>query len=324
MKRHIMPAFYAVFLTLTATLFLTACCNKKEQAESEPIPPAPDYADNSQWYIQDRNAAVDVFYIISTETGDYTTADGQVCHYADTRNDTIRAYMQSEMTGVDDLLCGDLNYFSPYYRQCTLESFVDETLANERMKMPMEDVRRSFDYYIKKLNHGRPFILMGFSQGAAAVVDLLKQMPDSVYSRMVAAYVFGWRVTDSDMAGTSHFRPALDSNDLGVTICYNSVRDNSCAIPLISDGNRIAINPVNWCTDATPATLVSPISPDTVTATLDTVSKLLIVSGYTPDDYMIPLIGRDGNYHKLEISLYCQVLQRNIALRARTFVQIEN
>lgn len=324
MKRHIRPASYAVFLTLAATLFLTACCNKKEQAESEPIPPAPDYADNSQWYIQDRNAAVDVFYIISTETGDYTTADGQVCHYADTHNDTIRAYMQSEMTGVDDLLCGDLNYFSPYYRQCTLESFVDEALANERMKMPMEDVRRSFDYYLKNLNHGRPFILMGFSQGAAAVVDLLKQMPDSVYNRMVAAYVFGWRVTDSDMAGTGHFRPALDSNDLGVTICYNSVRDNSCAIPLISDGNRIAINPVNWRTDATPATLVSPISPDTVTATLDTVSKLLIVSGYTPDDYMIPLIGRDGNYHKLEISLYRQVLQRNIALRARTFVQIEN
>ena len=320
MKRHIRHSFYAVFLTLTATLFLTACCNNTEQAESEPIPPAPDYADNSQWYIQDRNAAVDVFYIISTETGDYTTADGQVCHYADTRNDTIRAYMQSEMTGVDNLLCGDLNYFSPYYRQCTLESFVDEALANERMKMPMEDVRRSFDYYLKNLNHGRPFILMGFSQGAAAVVDLLKQMPDSVYSRMVAAYVFGWRVTDSDMAGTGHFRPALDSADLGVTICYNSVRSADCEIPLISGGNRIAINPANWRTDATPATITTPLSPDTLTIALDTISKLLVVDGYSREDYILPLIGREGNYHCLEISMYQSFLKRNIALRAERYV----
>ena len=318
-----MKRFSISSLTAICVVLLVGCC-RKAVPQDEVMPSVPDYADSTQWHVAFRNAPVDVFYIISTETGDYATSDGQICHYADTYVDSLRQPMLSEMAGVDELLCGNLNYFSPYYRQCTLESFVDEALANERMKMPMEDVRRSFDYYLKNLNHGRPFILMGFSQGAAAVVDLLKQMPDSVYSHMVAAYVFGWRVTDSDMAGTSHFRPALDSNDLGVTICYNSVRDNSCATPLISDGNRIAINPVNWCTDATPATLVSPISPDTVTATLDTVSKLLIVSGYTPDDYIIPLIGRDGNYHKLEISLYRQVLQRNIALRARTFVQIEN
>jgi len=35
-------------------------------------PAEPDYRDSTQWYITDRGAAADVFYIISTETGDYT------------------------------------------------------------------------------------------------------------------------------------------------------------------------------------------------------------------------------------------------------------
>ncbi|MBR4804139.1 MAG: DUF3089 domain-containing protein [Bacteroidales bacterium] len=314
-----MKRFSISSLTAICVVLLVGCC-RKAVPQDEVMPPVPDYADSSQWHIAFRNAPVDVFYIISTETGDYATADGQICHYADTYVDSLRQPMLSEMTGVDELLCGNLNYFSPYYRQCTLESFTSDSLAQARFALSMKDVGNAFDYYIKNKNNGRPFILMGFSQGAMAVIELLKQMSDEVYSRMVAAYVFGWRITDNDLAQTSHIRPALDSADLGVTICYNSVRDNSCAIPLISDGNSIAINPVNWRTDATPATLVSPISPDTITATLDTISKLLVVDGYSREDYILPLIGREGNYHCLEISLYQSFLKRNIALRAERYV----
>ena len=136
----------------------------------------------------------------------------------------------------------------------------------------------------------------------------------------MADYVIGWRVTDDDLAETDYIRPAQDSTDVGVTICYNSVRDNSCAIPLLSEGNRMAINPVNWHADATPATLVSPISPDIVTVTLDTNTLLLNVDGYSRTDYVLPLIGKEGNYHSLEISLYRDCLRRNVALRAERFL----
>lgn len=316
MKRFSISSLTAICVVL---LLVVGCC-RKAVPQDDVIPPVPDYADSTQWHVAFRNAPVDVFYIISTETGDYATTDGQICHYADTHVDSLRQPMLSEMTGVDKLLCGNLNYFSPYYRQCTLESFTSDSLARARFALSMEDVGNAFDYYIKNKNNGRPFILMGFSQGAMAVIELLKQMNDEVYSRMVAAYVLGWRVTNNDLAQTSHIRPALDSADLGVTICYNSVRSVDCEIPLISGGNRIAINPVNWHTDATPATFVSPISPDTLTITLDTISKLLVVDGYTREDYILPLIGREGNYHCLEISLYQNFLKRNIALRAERYV----
>ena len=134
----------------------------------------------------------------------------------------------------------------------------------------------------------------------------------------MAAYVLGYKVTVTN----SHIRPAKDSADLGVTICYNSVRDNSCAIHLLSEGNLMSINPVNWHTDTTPALLVDPRYGDTLTVTLDTTSLLLLIDGYTRDDYMLPLIGCEGNYHCLEISLFCDLLRRNIALRASKATRI--
>ena len=279
-------------------------------AKGDYMPEEPDYGDTTQWYVRDRGAAVDVFYIVSTECGDYS-AGGRPCHYADTRNDSLRELLRGEMAGVDRLLAGDLNFYSPYYRQVTMQTFTSDSLVEARMPVAYGDVRKAFAQYRDSLGGGRPFILAGFSQGAMAVVDLLKTMDDSTYSRMVAAYVIGYKVTDTG----AHIRPARDSADLGVTICYNSVRDNSCAIPLLSEGNLMAINPVGWRTDATPARLVDPRHCDTLTVTLDTNTLLLHVDGYRRNDYMLPLIGCEGNYHCLEISLYSECLRRNIALR---------
>lgn len=301
MKRYLYQA-----LVLAAAL---AACSPK----GETIPEEPDYADTTQWYVADRDAAVDVFYIVSTECDDYTLG-GKPMHYADTRNDSIRALLYGEMVGVDRLLSGELNYYSPYYRQVTMETYTSDSLVDARMPLAYGDVRRAFDYYMEHYNNGRPFILAGFSQGAMAVVDLLNEMADSTYSRLVAAYVIGYKVTDTN----AHIRPAKDSADLGVTICYNSVKDNSCAVPILSDGNLVAINPVSWSTDATPATLIDPRYGDTLTVTLDTTSLLLHIDGYMRNDYMLPLIGCEGNYHCLEISLFSDVLRRNIALRAKS------
>ena len=289
-------------LLICCILSIFAACTPKNDI----IPAEPDYGDTAQWYISDRGAAVDVFYIVSTECDDYGN-----CHYADTRNDSIRGLLYGEMAGVDKLLAGDLNYYSPYYRQVTMETYTADSLVEARMPLAYSDVRKAFAYYLEHYNQGRPFVLAGFSQGAMAVVDLLKEMDDETYSRLVAAYVIGYKVTETN----AHIRPAMDSSDLGVTVCYNSVRDNSCAIPLLSDGNLMSINPVNWHTDATPAILVDPHHGDTLTVTLDTTTLLLHIDGYTHDDYMLPLIGREGNYHCLDLSLFADCLRENIRLR---------
>jgi hypothetical protein len=55
---------------------------------------------------------------------------------------------------------------------------------------------------------------------------------------------------------------------------------------------------------------------DTMTVRLDTASGLLLVQGFTAQDYILPLLGVDGNYHTREIWLYRDQLRENIARRA--------
>ena len=306
-------------------MMITACGNKTLSVENERVPEAPDYQDSSQWYVTDRQASADVFYIISTETGDYMLPNGEIGHYADTYNDSLRAPLYGEMLGVDTLVSGKLNYYSPYYRQCSLQSFENDSLATTRMPLAMEDVRRAFDYYLKHQNNGRPFILAGFSQGAHIMLELLKEMDDDTFQRMIAAYAIGITISETH----PHIVPAKGADDTGVTICYNSVRDTNCVMRNWTK-SLVNINPVNWRTDSMSATLITEPSPllpvseqkkDTMTVHLDTASGLVIVKGYTAKDYVLPLLGIEGNYHTREIWLYRDQLRDNMMLRATAFIE---
>lgn len=293
------------------------------------LPAMPDYNDSTQWYVQDRHAPADIFYIISTESGDYLMPDGQICHYADTYNDSVRVALTGEMVGVDHLLSGELNYYSPYYRQCTLQTFTADSLVAERLPLALEDVSRAFNYYLKHENQGRPFVLAGFSQGAMAVLHLLQEMDSTTFARMITAYVIGANIPQTLLDSCPRIVPASSADDTGVTICYNSVRDPSSVVHLIGDDNVVAINPVNWYTDDTPASLVTEPSPfkpeaeqktDTITVRLDPATHLLLVNGFTGTDYVLPLIGKEGNYHSREIWLYRKQLRENIALRTWVYL----
>ena len=318
MIRRVNMFLQLLALALVVTGAETLC--QSHESGMAAIPKEPDYHDLTQWYITDRKADADVFYIISTETGDYVLPNGETCHYADTYNDSLRAPLYSEMHGVDTLLSGRLNFFSPYYRQCSLQSFVNASLEAERMPLPLGDVRRAFQYYLEHLNNKRPFILVGFSQGAYIMVELLKEMDDETFKRMTAAYAIGIPIRESH----PHIVAAKGADDTGVTICYNSVRDISCAMAGWEKSD-VAINPVNWRTDGTSALLITEPSPllpiaeqkkDTMSVSLDVASGLLIVEGYTAKDYVLPLIGKEGNYHSREIWLYRDQLRENMAHRA--------
>ena len=316
-----------MLLPLMAGLLALTACSTRQMADGY-IPAEPNYDEASQWYITDRQGEADIFYVISTETGDYpSAADGSLCHYADTYADSLRLPMLSEMEGVDTLLSGRLNFYAPYYRQCSLQSFESDSLARQRLLLATDDVRRAFAYYLKHQNHGRPFVLAGFSQGALIALELLREMDDATYARMVAAYIIGTNISQEMLDSVPRIHPAQRADDTGVTICYNSVRDASCTL---WPRSAVAINPVNWRTDDTEATLMTEPTPllpvdqqkkDTLKVHLDTTSNLLFVSGYTATDYVLPLIGCEGNYHSREIWLYRDQLRENIQRRVSAFRQ---
>ena len=292
-----------------AVLAVVVSCGPRER-----IPEAPDYTSPEAWYVTGRGADVDLFYISSTETFD-TSEGRKLYHYAQAADSASCPGMRAEMEGVDRILGGDLNFYSPFYRQVTMETYADTALISSRFPLAMEDVRAAFRYYVDELSGGRPFVLAGFSQGGEALVELLKELPDSLQSRLVAAYVLGWKITAEDLAAGSAIRPAQGADDTGVTICYNSVENPSAANPIVSGGNTVAINPVNWRTDATPAVLF-----DTLTVTLDPGTKLLLVDGYEGTGYAWKPYFEDGCYHTFEIRWYGGCLRENIATRCEAYL----
>ena len=281
-------------------------------APRERIPDAPDYASPEAWYITDRGADVDIFYISSTETFD-TQVGRTLYHYAQAADSAACPGMRAEMQGVDQILGGDLNFFSPFYRQMAMETYQDTTLVDSRFQLTMEDVRAAFKYYVDELSDGHPFVLAGVSQGGEALVELLKELPDSLRPRLVAAYILGWHIRPEDLSAPA-IQPAQGADDIGVTICYNSVADPAAACDFVSGGNTVAINPVNWCTDATPAVLF-----DSLTVTLDPASKLLVVDGFEGTGYAWKPYFEDGCYHTFEIRWYGGSLRENIATRCDAY-----
>lgn len=306
------------FWLIGACLGVTCCAGGPTQY----IPQAPDYADTTMWITEDGDTTgtgADVFYVVSTWEEDWKTADSTICHYADVWNPTHREHMAMEINKVAAYMSPGNRFYAPYYRHTTIEAFMlnNEDSTKARARMAMDDVCKAFDYFQAHRDTKRPLIIAGFSQGGMAVVELLKHIDDAAYNQLAAAYVLGYKVTPDDTLKTKHIKAAQGETDTGVTICYNTVKDVKYIKPILG-ATCIGINPVNWCTDATPATL-----HDTITVSLSPDYHVLVVSGYSGAEYPAykDLINV-GDIHSCEPWLYSECLQRNIAVRAREWRKI--
>lgn len=287
------------------------------------IPEAPDYTDPLMWvsYLNDASGeGADVFYVPSTWEFDWTAPDGTKCHYADPSLEAHRADMKIEMDGVADYMAEGNNFYSPFYRHITLDTWatLDEDLINERYaKVSFVDVRNAFQHFLDNFSGERPFILAGFSQGGKSVVELMKILTPDQRERMVAAYVLGYKVTPEDLAVAPWIRGAEGADDTGVTVCYNSVSDVTYIKPIVAAPNEFCINPVNWRTDATPGWL-----DDQVTVTMDPRYNVLVVEGYDASGLPNILdILNVGDYHGAEPWLYSECLRENFHRRINAFRQ---
>ena len=314
------------FATIIAVL--TSCNNTTNQEVY--IPPAPDYSYEKMWYNvldckgnqsngeQTNDSGVDVFYIPSTWEFDWYTEDSIICHYADITNQKHLDDMSIEMRKVAEYMADGNRFYSPFYRHITLNTWAtlnEDTIRARYNKISFVDIQTAFNYFLNNYNEQRPFILAGFSQGGKSVVELMKTMSEETSNRMVAAYVLGYKVTDEDIATAPWIRAAQDSIGTGVTICYNSVSHVKYTKDILCKGNVMCINPVNWRTDNTPATL-----HDTITVTLDTNYKVLVLDGF--DGSYLPNILdiiNTGDLHGIEPWVYSECLRKNIKQRIAAF-----
>lgn len=242
-----------LLILATLAIVFTACSNSKQEkpADTPPI----DYAVADYWYsCGDNSHAADVFYVYPT-VSTISFVDNDSSWFADITLPEVREEANDNQR-FNKMLYGEYNFYAPYYRQMIFEAYSQpEAVLDSLAKIAAKDVNDAFQYYMAHYNQGRPFFLMGHSQGSQVLIELLKRgMTDEQRHLMVAAYCIGYHVTAEELAQYPEvLKPATDSLMQGLVI-FNSVTDTT-AIGMVSRGDVVGINPTTWTmsTDTVPA-----------------------------------------------------------------------
>ena len=241
-----------LFACLSILMAATISCKRQPQnGETTSI----DYTDTAYWYsIGDETHAADVFYVYPTVSTISYEVNGN-SWYADITLPEVREEANDNQR-FNKMLYGEYNFYAPYYRQMIFEAYQQPaSMLVQLVETPAQDINDAFQYYMTHYNNGRPFFLMGHSQGSQVLIELLKKgMTAEQRQQMVAAYCIGYHVTAEELAEYPEaLKPATDSLMQGLVI-FNSVTDTA-AISMVSRGDVVGINPTTWTmsTDTIPA-----------------------------------------------------------------------
>ena len=223
-------------------MFSTISCNHQPQLVESTI----DYSDTNYWYsLGDESHAADVFYVYPT-VSTISYMDNDSSWFAKISLPEVREEANGNQR-FNKMLYGEYNFYAPYYRQMIFEAYSQPTpVLDSLAQIAAKDVNDAFQYYMAHYNHGRPFFLMGHSQGSQMLIELLKHgMTEEQRKLMVAAYCIGYHVSAEELAAYPEaLQPATDSTMRGL-IVFNSVTDTT-ALGMVSSGDVVGINPPTW------------------------------------------------------------------------------
>ena len=122
--------------------------------------------------------------------------------------------------------------YAPLYRQRTLTA--PNNTGVDYGAIAYADVLDAFRYYLGQLNQGRPFVLMGHSQGSGLLRQLIANEIDAnpkLRDRMISALLLGSAVgvpDGKDVGGSFKNVPACRApSDVGCVISYASFRSTA-------------------------------------------------------------------------------------------------
>ena len=121
------------------------------------------------------------------------------------------------------------NLYAPLYRQRTLvelQTLLMTGVSNANTEMRWADVVDSWNYYLEHNNHGRPVLLIGHSQGADMVMQLVKTeiIGKPVQAQIVGVHALGF-TAHADADGTFGGMPVCSTpGQAGCLVNYETFR----------------------------------------------------------------------------------------------------
>lgn len=201
----------------------------------EPWPDIPDQA-------------IDCFYAYPTTSHDET---GNSDLIPAEQGELITAYLQAAR------FRSQCRVFAPLYRQVTVPALRaimrGESIGSDR-SIALNDIKVAWNYYLEHENQGRGFVLIGHSQGASLLRDLIAAEIDgkSIQQQLVSAIIVGTSVNvpEGDELGETYKNIPLcrSAQQIGCIITFSSYRDR---LPPSPEGHfgRIRGDSIPGCTN---------------------------------------------------------------------------
>jgi hypothetical protein len=333
-----------IIFALTPPAWIRAAADRDTPpAEGDPAIQASDYANPGNWMVVTAapRRPVDVFvyyptaYVAGAHDPKVSTIDNAGMRAG------AREFLRESASAIATEEIG--NVFIPYYRQIDALWGVSQSRADQVRYfggLPKTDAFAAFDYYIRHYNGGRPFIVLGHSQGAFMVKRLLfeymKEHPE-VYARMVAAYAIGISITRQELAEHPHVRFAEHGSDTGVVISYNTEAPRLDGPSPTWLPGSIAINPITWTRGNTPAPASVSLGSHlkdargeyqkvggVADARVDVERGVVICSTADVEQYSFQGVWREsfprGVFHHYDIPFYYYNLRENARARIARFL----
>ncbi len=213
-----------------------------------------------------RHPAADCFYVYPT-VSDQTTPNANF--NIDPEERSIALYQAARYSQY-------CRVFAPVYRQLTLAGIgLGGGTGTPDPALALSDVRSAFADYLQHYNHGRPFVLIGHSQGSFVLRSLIKDDVDntpSVRRRLLSAILLGGNVlvkTGSDIGGDFQHIPGCHSPwQVGCVVAFSTFdtpvpANSKFGISSTAGESVLCTNPGDLAdpTRSSPIHLITPSAP---------------------------------------------------------------
>lgn len=216
--------------------------------------------------------------------------------------------------------------YAPRFREAHISAYFikDTPAARQAFDLAYEDVKASFEYYLKTFNNGRPIIIASHSQGTTHALRLLKDYFENkpLNEKLIAAYLIG-------MAIPKEFFSSLgmceDAEQTGCICGWRTFRKGfKPGYVEAEKGNSWVTNPITWKTDNTYAS--RKMNTGSVLFKFNKLYKRTTdaqahegVIWVTRPKFPWSFLYKTKNYHAGDINLYYMNMRENIGQRINNY-----
>jgi hypothetical protein len=337
--------FHAVIIIC----FICSCSAKiyevKSRFDASPIPPPPNYSLPTHWaalptkkdaadsvpkksILKDLQATAqaDVFFIYPTIF--IKEPQNKYLWNADVNDADLNHLIQtSTILNQATIFNGPCRVYAPYYRQAHLYAFYTSEKGDAvgALNLAYEDVKASFEYYLKNFNQGRPIIIASHSQGSYHGMRLLQDYFDGkeLQKQLVAAYLIGRAIKPDTF---KNIRPTEKPDEVGVWASWNTFGRNYFPDNYKSYfKGSLSTNPLLWNTSDALAT--KELNTGGVAFKFTFAPQLTdaqnhegILWIHRPNIKGSWLV-KNKNWHRADMNFFYMNIRENAALRIEKFLQ---